>query len=145
MYASNNNPAPKGLRGWWRSPPRSGPQLIIAPWEYRHLRAFASVRITSGIVLASLGLVTLSFGGNDWKTYGWTMAFLAAAAAHLAFASWELRIARSTAAELDSTLLVAIEEPPPAGAEGGSNSSQRWRRRELNPGPQSREEWRLRA
>jgi hypothetical protein len=41
--------------------------------------------------------------------------------------------------------LALIEEPPPAGAEGGSNSLQRWRRRELNPGPQSRDEWRLRA
>jgi site-specific DNA recombinase len=41
--------------------------------------------------------------------------------------------------------LALIEEPPPAGSEGGSNSLQRWRRRELNPRPQSREEWRLRA
>jgi site-specific DNA recombinase len=46
-------------------------------------------------------------------------------------------------ATLDAIALT--EEPPPAGAEGGSNSLQRWRRRELNPGPQSREEWRLRA
>jgi site-specific DNA recombinase len=41
--------------------------------------------------------------------------------------------------------LALIEEPPPAGAEGGSNSLQRWRRRELNPRPQSRERWYLRA
>jgi hypothetical protein len=41
--------------------------------------------------------------------------------------------------------LALIEEPPPAGAEGGSNSLQRWRRRELNPRPQSRKRWRLRA
>ncbi len=41
--------------------------------------------------------------------------------------------------------LALIEEPPPAGAEGGSNSLQRWRRRELNPRPQSRKGWRLRA
>ena len=99
MHAPNNNTAPKGLRGWWTSPPRSGMRLIISPWEYRHLRTFAGVRIASGIVLAGLGLVTLSFGGNDWKTYGWTMAFLAAAAAHSAFASWELSIARSAAAQ----------------------------------------------
>ncbi len=65
-------------------------------WEYRHLPAWAGVRIVSGIVLAGLGVVTFSFGGNDWKTYGWTMAFLAAAA-NLAFASWELSIARSAA------------------------------------------------
>ena len=98
MHTPNDNTAPKGLREWWTSPPRSGMRRIIAPWEYRHLRAFARARIAGGIVLASLGVVTLSFGGNDWKTYGWTMAFLAAAAAHLAFAHWELSIARSTAA-----------------------------------------------
>ena len=41
--------------------------------------------------------------------------------------------------------LALIEERPPAGAEGGSNSLQKWRRRELNPRPQSRKRWRLRA
>jgi site-specific DNA recombinase len=40
--------------------------------------------------------------------------------------------------------LALVDEPPP-GAEGGSNTLQRWRRRELNPRPQSRERWRLRA
>jgi hypothetical protein len=73
-------------------------RLIISPWEYRHLRAWARVRVASGVVLVALGLATLSFGGSDWKTYGWTMAFLAPAAANLAFAYWELRIARSAAA-----------------------------------------------
>jgi hypothetical protein len=47
--------------------------------------------------LSGLGLVTLAFGGNDWKTYEWAMVFLAAAAAHLAYAYWELSIARSAA------------------------------------------------
>jgi hypothetical protein len=98
MHAPNSNTAPKGLRGWWTSLPRSGMRLIISPWEYRHLRAFAGLRIAGGLVLAGLGVVTLAFGGNDWKTYGWTMAFLAAAAASLAFAYWELSIARSAAA-----------------------------------------------
>jgi hypothetical protein len=87
--------APKGLRGWWLSPPRSGMRLVISRWEYRHLRAWAGVRIASSIVLVGRGVVTLSFGGNDWKTYGWTMGFLAAAAANVAFAYWELGIARS--------------------------------------------------
>jgi hypothetical protein len=73
-------------------------RLIISPWEYRHLRAWAGVRIASGIMLAGLGLVTLSFGGNDWKTYGWTMAFVLAAAANSAFVYWELSIAHSAAA-----------------------------------------------
>ena len=44
------------------------------------------------------GVVTISFGGNDSKTYWWTTAFLAAPAANLAFADWELSIARSAAA-----------------------------------------------
>jgi hypothetical protein len=70
-------------------------RLMVSPWEYRHLRAWARVRIASGLILAVLGIVTLSFGGNDWKTYGWTMAFLAAGMAQLAFAYWELSIARS--------------------------------------------------
>ena len=43
---------------------------------------------------------------------------------------------------LDAVAL--IDEPPP-GAEGGSDTLRRWRRRELNPRPQSRKRWRLRA
>ena len=39
--------------------------------------------------------------------------------------------------------LALIETP--SGAEGGSNSLRRWRRRESNPRPRSRERWRLRA
>ncbi len=97
MNTPNDNTAPKGLRGWWLTPPRPGLQRVIHPWEYRHLRAVARLRIAAGIVLVGLGLVTLSFGGNDWKTYGWTMAFLAAGAAQFAFAAWELTIARSSA------------------------------------------------
>ena len=97
MQPPNDGVASKGLRGWWTTPARSGMRLIISPWEYRHLRAWARVRIGSGVVLASLGVVTLAFGGNDVKTYGWALAFLAAAAANLAFACWELSIARSAA------------------------------------------------
>jgi site-specific DNA recombinase len=42
--------------------------------------------------------------------------------------------------------LALIETPPDqSGAEGGSNSLRRWRRRELNPRPQSRKRWHLRA
>jgi hypothetical protein len=98
MYAQNDNTAPAGLRGWWASPPRSGMRRIIAPWGYRHLRAWARVRIATGIGLVGLGAVTLSFGGTDWKTYGWTMVFLALAAAQFSFAFWELTIARSPSA-----------------------------------------------
>jgi hypothetical protein len=98
MNSPTDDSAPEGLRGWWASPPRSGLRRIISPWEYRHLRSWARVRIATGTVLVGLGVVTLSFGGNDWKTYGWTMAFLALAAAQFSFASWELAIARSESA-----------------------------------------------
>ena len=97
MNAPNHKATAKGLRGWWRSPPRPGLQRLISPWEYRHLRTCARVRIVSAIVLAGLGLVTLAFGGNDWKTYWWTLAFLAAGAAQSAFAYWLARIARTEA------------------------------------------------
>ena len=95
MYGQNDSTAPKGLRGWWASPPRSGLRRVIVPWEYRHLRAWAGVRFAAGIALAGLGVVTLWFGGSDWKTFGWTLVFLALAAAQFSFAYWELTIARS--------------------------------------------------
>ena len=74
-------------------------RLIISPWEYRHLRAWARVRMVSGGVLAALAVVTLSFGGDDSKTYAWATAFLAAGAANWGFAYWELSIARSEASQ----------------------------------------------
>ncbi len=99
MNAPNDNTATKGLRGWWASPPRSGMRRIIIPWEYRHLRACASVRIVAGIVLAGLGAFTL-FGGSFAKlAVGWAAVFLAAAAADFAFAYWEISIARSAPAQ----------------------------------------------
>ena len=98
MNASNDNTARKGLRGRWASPPRSGMQRIIAPWEYRHLRFWASVRIGAGIVLAGLGAVTLVGGSFTTEAVGWAMLFLAAAAASFAWAAWDLAIARSTSA-----------------------------------------------
>jgi hypothetical protein len=98
MNAPDDDTAPKGLRGWWAYPPRSGMRRIISPWEYRRLHAWAGVRIAFGVGLAGLGAVTLSVGGNDRKTYGWTMAFLAVAAAQFSFAYWELTIARSESA-----------------------------------------------
>ena len=98
MHAQINNAAPGGLRGWWTSPPRSGMRLIISPWEYRHLRGWAQVRVAAGVVLAALAAVTLAAGGNDSKTYAWAFAFLAAGAANMAFAYWLVRIARSTSA-----------------------------------------------
>src|SRR5580658_7604865 len=68
-------------------------RILIRSWEYRRLRLLAGVRIGAGIVSVGLGVVTLSLGGNDWTTYGWTMVFLAAGAANLAFGYWYLTIA----------------------------------------------------
>jgi hypothetical protein len=96
MQNASNNKAAKGLRGWWTSPPRSGLRLIISPIEYRHLRAWGRVRIASAILLTGPGVVTLSFGGNDQKTYGWAIWFLGGAAANAAFGSWELSLAPET-------------------------------------------------
>jgi hypothetical protein len=98
MHTPSSDTARKGLLDRWTSPPRSGIRLVISPSEFRHLRAWARVRIAGGIVLAGLGLVTLSFGANDSKTYWSATAFPAAAPANLAFAYWELSIARSPAA-----------------------------------------------
>jgi hypothetical protein len=95
MHAPNDNTAPKGLRGRWSSPPRSGMQRIIAPWEYRHLRGVGRARIAAGIVLAGLGAVTL-VGGSFTAAAVWVgILFLAAAAASFAWAAWDLAIARS--------------------------------------------------
>ena len=95
MNVSNDNTAPRGLRGWWASPPRSGMRRMIAPWEYRHPRAFARVRIAAGIVLVGLGAVTLVGGSFTAKAVGWAMLFLAAAAGSFAGAAWDLALARS--------------------------------------------------
>lgn len=95
MNARNGNPAPKGRRGWWADPPRSGLRRIIAPWEYRHLRFFARQRLVAAIILVGLGVVTLSCGGNDLAAFAWAAAFTAAGAAQCAVAYWFLSIARS--------------------------------------------------
>jgi hypothetical protein len=76
-------------------PLRAGMRRLIPPWEYCHLRAFASARIAAGIVLAVCGVLTLVFGGADGKTYGWAALFLGAAALACAAGYWELSIARS--------------------------------------------------
>jgi hypothetical protein len=95
MNAPNDNTTPKGLRGWWLTPPRPGLQRLIYPLEYRHLRAFAGMRIAAGIVLAGLGAVTLFGGSFTAKAAGFAALFLVAAAGSFSFAAWELAIARS--------------------------------------------------
>ena len=90
MYAHNDNTAAKRLLRWWLTPPRPGLQRLIHPWEYRHLRAFAGVRIAGGSVAAVAGLICLSY-----RVYGWAAFFLVLAALEFASAYWYLTIARS--------------------------------------------------
>jgi hypothetical protein len=93
MNAPNDDTAAKGLRGWWLSPPRSGLQRWISPWEYRHLRAFGLTRIAGGSVAAGAGVICLSYG-----VYGWAAFFLAIAAGNFAGGYWYLSIDRSASA-----------------------------------------------
>jgi hypothetical protein len=93
MNAPNDNTAAKGLRGWWASPPRSGMQRLIVPYEYRHLRFFGAMRIAGGSIAAAAGVICLSYG-----VYGWAAFFLILGALNLAGGSWYLAIARSASA-----------------------------------------------
>ena len=93
MNAPNDNTAPKGLPGWWASPPRSGLRRTIAPWEYRHLRASGAIRIAGGGVAAAAGVVCLSY-----SVYGWAAFFLVLGTLNLAGGCWYFTIARSESA-----------------------------------------------
>ncbi len=93
MNAPNDNTAAKGLRGWWLSPPRSGMQRRINPWEYRHLRVSGVTHIAGGSVAAAAGVVCLSY-----DVYEWAALFLVLAALNLAGGYWYLTIARSASA-----------------------------------------------
>jgi hypothetical protein len=90
MNADNENAARRGLRGWWASPPRSGMQRLINPWEYRHLRAFGATRIAGGFVATTAGVICLSYA-----VYGWAAFFLAVAVLNLAGGYWYITITRS--------------------------------------------------
>ncbi len=74
---------------------RTGIRRIIPPWEFRHLRVWAGVRIAGGLVLVVIAVVTLAVGGNDSRTYGWAAAALVLAALALTGGYWEMTIARS--------------------------------------------------
>jgi hypothetical protein len=93
MNASSDNTAPRGLRGRWLSPPRSGTHLLINPLEYRHLRAYGVTRVFGGSVAAGAGIICLSY-----QAYGWAAFFLAIGALNLAGGSWYLTIDRSGSA-----------------------------------------------
>lgn len=90
MNAPGNNTAAKGLRGWWLSPPRSGMQRLIAPWEYRHVRGFGVTRIFGGSVAGAAAVVCLAYGA-----YAWAAFFVVIGALNLAGGYWFLTIARS--------------------------------------------------
>jgi len=90
MNAPNDNTAAKGLREWWRSPPRPGMQRLIVPWEYRHLRASGVTRIAGGSVLTVGGVLLVSY-----ESYGWAALFLVLGALNLAGGYWYITIARS--------------------------------------------------
>ena len=90
MKVRNWKTAGKRLREWWLSPPRSGMQRLVAPPEYRHLRAVGVTRLAGGIVAAAAGIVCLSYGA-----YGWAAFFLVVGALDLPVGYWELTIARS--------------------------------------------------
>ena len=57
MNAANDNTAPRGLRGWWFTPPRPGLHRLINPVEYRHLRAFGVTHIAAGSVAGAAGVI----------------------------------------------------------------------------------------
>jgi len=90
VKAGRENTTAKRLREWWRSPPRSGIQRLIAPPEYRHLRGFGITRITGGVVAAAAGIVCLPY-----EAYGWATFFVVIAALDLVVGCWELALARA--------------------------------------------------
>jgi hypothetical protein len=91
MNARDENSAAKRLREWWLSPPRSGVQRLIAPLEYRHLRAFGITRVVGGVVATAVSIACLSYAA-----YGWAAFFLVVAALDLPAGWRELSIAHSS-------------------------------------------------
>jgi hypothetical protein len=69
-------------------------RMLIRSCEYRHLRLWGGLRIGGGIALTVCGVLTLTFGGSDRKTYGFAALFLVPAAVSLGFGYWQITIAR---------------------------------------------------
>jgi len=65
-------------------------QLLINPWEYRHIGVFGIVRLVGGVVSAVAGVICLSYGA-----WGWAAFFLALAVLLLAVGFWYVTVARS--------------------------------------------------
>jgi hypothetical protein len=83
------------------TPLQSLMRRTMLPWEYRHLRAVASVRFAAGGFTLALGLVLLSLGrqaetGKDRrKCYGLAAWFLVLAALQFFGGYMEMKMARS--------------------------------------------------
>ena len=74
--------------------PRRGLRRLINPWEYRHLRAFAIMRIAGGVVAGAAGVVCLAYAA-----YGWAAFFLVVGVLNFAGGYWYVTIARSNLRE----------------------------------------------
>jgi hypothetical protein len=94
MNAPDGSTAPRGLRGWWLTPPRPGMQRLINPWEYRHLRGVGVTRIAGGSIQAAAGVICLAYDVDGWAAF-----FLAIAALNFAGGYWYLTIDRSAPAQ----------------------------------------------
>jgi hypothetical protein len=94
MSGSGGSAAANGPREWWQSPPRSGLQRLINPWEYRHLRFSGATRIAGGGVAAAAATVCFSYDANGWGAF-----FGVLAALNIAGGSWYLSIDHSAAAQ----------------------------------------------
>lgn len=83
------------------TPLQSLMRRTMVPWEYRHLRAAASVRFAAGGFTLALGLVLLSLGrqaetGQDRrKCYGLAAWFLLLAPLQFFGGSMDMKMARS--------------------------------------------------
>ena len=91
MHASNDSTTP--LQSLMRR--------TMLPWEYRHLRAVASVRFAAGGFTLALGLVLLSLGRQAQtvqdrrKCYGFAAWFLVLAPLQFFGGYMEMKMARS--------------------------------------------------
>ncbi len=83
------------------SPLQSLMRRTMLPWEYRHLRAVASVRFAAGGFALALGLVLVSLGRqadnsrDRRKCYGFAAWFLTLAPLQFLGGYLEMKMARS--------------------------------------------------
>ncbi len=77
------------------TPPRSGMRRLIAPWEYRHLRAWAGLRFAIGIAAVALAALLLPYGWDSAAEPWFAVLLLVGAAGNFSFGYWEMTIAHS--------------------------------------------------